>query len=77
MSIPARARHSGFDDVVGNAAMERLASGYGFIEGPVWHPYEKWLVFSDIPQSRIYRRFASGEIEFFREPSHKANGNTL
>ncbi|TIQ02530.1 MAG: SMP-30/gluconolactonase/LRE family protein, partial [Mesorhizobium sp.] len=56
MSIPARARHSGFDDVVGNAAMERLASGYGFIEGPVWHPYEKWLVFSDIPQSRMYRR---------------------
>ncbi|TGQ50231.1 SMP-30/gluconolactonase/LRE family protein [Mesorhizobium sp. M1C.F.Ca.ET.193.01.1.1] len=77
MSIPARARHSGFDDVVGNAAMERLASGYGFIEGPVWHPYEKWLVFSDIPQSRIYRRSASGEIELLRNPSQMANGNTL
>ncbi|PBC05831.1 SMP-30/gluconolactonase/LRE family protein [Mesorhizobium sp. WSM3860] len=77
MSIPARARHSGFDDVVGNAAMERLATGYGFIEGPVWHPYEKWLVFSDIPQSRMYRRGASGEIELFRNPSHMANGNTL
>ncbi|RWA60042.1 SMP-30/gluconolactonase/LRE family protein [Mesorhizobium sp.] len=77
MSIPARARHSGFDDVVGNAAMERLASGYGFIEGPVWHPYEKWLVFSDIPQSRMYRRSASGEIELLRNPSQMANGNTL
>lgn len=77
MSIPARARHSGFDDVVGNAAMERLATGYGFTEGPVWHPYEKWLVFSDIPQSRIYRRDASGRIELFREPSQMANGNTL
>ncbi|PBB44910.1 MAG: SMP-30/gluconolactonase/LRE family protein [Mesorhizobium sp.] len=77
MSIPARARQSGFDDVVGNAAMERLATGYGFIEGPVWHPYEKWLVFSDIPQSRMYRRSASGEIAAFRDPSHMANGNTL
>ncbi|AZO10714.1 MULTISPECIES: SMP-30/gluconolactonase/LRE family protein [unclassified Mesorhizobium] len=77
MSMPARARHSGFDDVVGNAAMERLATGYGFLEGPVWHPYEKWLVFSDIPGNRIYRRGASGEIELFRDPSQMANGNTL
>ncbi|WP_217574181.1 SMP-30/gluconolactonase/LRE family protein [Mesorhizobium sp. GbtcB19] len=77
MSIQARARHSGFDDVVGSAAMERLATGYGFIEGPVWHPYEKWLIFSDIPQGRMYRRGASGEIELFRNPSQMANGNTL
>ena len=77
MSIPARAHRSGFDDVVGNAAMERLATGYGFIEGPVWHPYEKWLVFSDIPAGRMHRRLASGAIELFREPSGMANGNTL
>ena len=77
MAASVGARHSGFGDVVGNAAMERLASGFGFIEGPVWHPYEKWLVFSDIPESRMYRRSPSGEVELFREPSHKANGNTL
>ncbi|MFK0689212.1 SMP-30/gluconolactonase/LRE family protein [Mesorhizobium sp. IMUNJ 23033] len=77
MPISARARHSGFGDVVGNAAMERLATGFSFTEGPVWHPYEKWLVFSDIPESRMYRRLVTGEIEPFRDPSHKANGNTL
>ncbi|RVD59653.1 SMP-30/gluconolactonase/LRE family protein, partial [Mesorhizobium sp. M7A.F.Ca.ET.027.03.2.1] len=77
MSVSARARHSGFDDVVGDATIETLASGFGFLEGPVWHPYEKWLVFSDIPESRMYRRSAEGEIELFRAPSHKANGNTL
>src|SRR5689334_10592310 len=77
MSTPARARHSGFGEVVGNAAMERLATGYGFIEGPVWHPYEKWLVFSDIPNSRMHRRRPSGETEVFRAPSDMANGNTL
>ncbi|CAN7197537.1 SMP-30/gluconolactonase/LRE family protein [Mesorhizobium sp. LjNodule214] len=77
MPMSAAARHSGFGDVVGNAAMERLATGFSFTEGPVWHPYEKWLVFSDIPESRMYRRLVSGEIEPFRDPSHKANGNTL
>jgi gluconolactonase len=75
--MSVKARHSGFGDVVGNATMERLAGGYSFIEGPVWHPYEKWLIFSDIPESRMYRRRASGEVELFREPSNKANGNTL
>ncbi|TGQ43867.1 SMP-30/gluconolactonase/LRE family protein [Mesorhizobium sp. M00.F.Ca.ET.216.01.1.1] len=77
MSMPARARHSGFGDVVGNATLEKLAGGFGFVEGPVWHPYEKWLVFSDISENRMYRRRPSGEVELFREPSHKANGNTL
>ncbi|RWC26557.1 MAG: SMP-30/gluconolactonase/LRE family protein [Mesorhizobium sp.] len=77
MSVSARTRHSGLDDVVGDATIETLASGFGFLEGPVWHPYEKWLVFSDIPESRMYRRSAAGEIELFRAPSHKANGNTL
>jgi gluconolactonase len=77
MSALARPHQSGFDDVVGDATIEMLASGFGFLEGPAWHPYEKWLVFSDIPESRIYRRHAEGEIELFREPSHKANGNTL
>jgi len=77
MAASVGARHSGFGDVVGNAAMERLATGFSFIEGPVWHPYEKWLVFSDIPESRMHRRKPSGDVELFREPSHKANGNTL
>ncbi|MDQ0395487.1 gluconolactonase [Labrys monachus] len=66
-----------FADIVGDAGLETLAGGFGFTEGPVWHPYEKWLVFSDIPNSRMHRRLPSGEIEVFRDPSHKANGNTL
>ena len=72
MSALAQPRHSGFDDVVGDATIEMLASGFGFLEGPVWHPYEKWLVFSDIPESRIYRRHAEGGIELLREPATTA-----
>ncbi len=66
-----------FDDVVGEIALETVGSGYGFIEGPIWHPYEKWLIFSDMPGNRMHRRDAGGTIDVFREPSNKANGNTL
>jgi len=64
-------------EVVGEEPVERLATGFAFTEGPVWHPYEKWLVFSDIPNSRLQRWWPSGRIEVYREPSSKANGNTL
>ncbi|MDE1992853.1 MAG: SMP-30/gluconolactonase/LRE family protein [Rhizobiaceae bacterium] len=77
MIMPNGSRNPGFTDVVGDTALETLASGLGFTEGPVWHPYEKWLVFSDIPENRMYIRTASGVIEDFRRPSNKANGNTL
>jgi gluconolactonase len=70
-------RASSFADVVGEEPLEAVAGGFGFTEGPVWHPYEKWLVFSDIPASRMHIRRQSGAIEPFRDPSNKANGNTL
>jgi gluconolactonase len=67
----------GFREIVGDAALEKIAGGFGFIEGPVWHPFEKWLVFSDMPNSRMHRWRPGGGIEIFRDPSNKANGNTL
>lgn len=70
-------RHPNFVDIVGDASLERLATGFGFLEGPVWHPDEKWLVFSDIPKNRMHRWRPSGEVEVFREPSQMANGNTI
>jgi gluconolactonase len=75
--MPNGSRNPGFADVVGDSALVTLASGLGFTEGPVWHPYEKWLVFSDMPENRMYVRRPSGVIEDFRRPSNKANGNTL
>ncbi|OQM74372.1 SMP-30/gluconolactonase/LRE family protein [Manganibacter manganicus] len=70
-------RDADFGDVVGELALETLASGFSFIEGPIWHPYEKWLIFSDMAGNRMHRRGPDGKIEIFREPSNKANGNTL
>jgi gluconolactonase len=71
-------RDSRFAEVVGDTVeIERLATGFEFTEGPVWHPRERWLVFSDIPGNRMHRWLPSGQVTVFREPSNKANGNTL
>ncbi len=52
-----------------------MSSGYGFLEGPVWHPKDEHLTFSDIPNSTMYRLLADGAVTVFRQPSEKANGN--
>ncbi|MGQ9841346.1 MAG: SMP-30/gluconolactonase/LRE family protein [Anaerolineae bacterium] len=60
-----------------DAQMEPLATGFQFLEGPVWLPEQGALVFSDIPGDTMYRWDAAGGVTLFRHPSHKANGNTL
>jgi len=55
--------------------VERLATGFGFTEGPVWHPVERHLTFSDIPQSHIRQLTLDGRITTFRQPSNMANGS--
>ena len=63
--------------VLGNAAIERIATGCRFTEGPVWFGDGRYLLFSDIPNDRILRwDETDGGISVFREPSHYANGNT-
>lgn len=60
------------------AAVEQIAGGFGFTEGPVW--CGDCLLFSDIPNNRIvrYRRLSEGpEITTFRTPSGNSNGLTL
>jgi len=56
--------------------MEKIASGFRFIEGPVWHPDRKDLIFSDIPGNGLYRWKEGEGVSLFRENSHLANGNT-
>ena len=62
---------------LGNAHIERIATGFRFTEGPVWFGDGRYLLFSDIPSDRIYRwDETTGGISVFREPSHFTNGNT-
>lgn len=59
------------------AAVERLATGYRFTEGPVWFGDGRYLLFSDIPNNRIMKwEEETGVTSIFRKPSDFANGNT-
>jgi gluconolactonase len=59
-----------------DAKLEQVVSGYEFLEGPVWHPKEKHLIFSDIVGNTMYRWSAEDGASVFRKPSNMANGNT-
>ena len=59
-----------------NVELETVATGFEFTEGPIWHPYEKHLTFSDIVGSTMYRWDRANDIRVFRKPSNMANGNT-
>ncbi|WP_274651079.1 SMP-30/gluconolactonase/LRE family protein [Paenibacillus humicola] len=59
------------------AVLERLGTGYKFLEGPVWDDTNHCLYFSDIPADTIYRWSAAGGFSVFRSPSLNANGLTL
>ncbi len=59
-----------------NTQVEKVAGGFQFTEGPVWHP-DGFLLFSDIPANTIYKWQPEQKTEIFRQPSGNANGNTL
>ena len=57
-----------------NARVEKVVSGFQFLEGPLWHP-EGFLLFSDIPANTIYQWQPNQNIQVFRRPAGNANGN--
>ncbi|MEJ8851630.1 SMP-30/gluconolactonase/LRE family protein [Variovorax rhizosphaerae] len=60
-----------------SAAIERLASGMRWAEGPVWFGDQRCLLWSDIPNNRVMRwDEPSGNVTVFRRPSNFANGHT-
>jgi gluconolactonase len=60
-----------------NAAVERLATGFRWAEGPVWFGDGRYVLWSDIPNNRIMRwDEETGAAAVFRKPSNHSNGNT-
>ena len=57
------------------AAMRQLGTGFEFTEGPVWHPKEHFLLFSDMPGD-VRRRWDRGGIREVMRPANKCNGMT-
>ncbi len=58
-----------------NAPVRQVAHGCTFTEGPVWHPVDQYLLFSDMPADTRRRLDKSGVREVMK-PSHKGNGMT-
>ncbi|MEM7028308.1 MAG: SMP-30/gluconolactonase/LRE family protein [Chloroflexota bacterium] len=59
-----------------NAAVEQIATGFDFLEGPIWHPKQKSLIFSDIMGNSLYRWTQVDGLTKIRRNSYMANGNT-
>lgn len=69
-----------FDKIfVPSSKLSSLATGFKFVEGPVWIPKDGGLlIFSDIPAGELKCwSVESDEISVYRQPSNGANGNCL
>lgn len=62
-------------DILDSARIERLATGYVFTEGPLWHPDGAWY-FNDIRPGTMYRLPVGGSPEAVRR-THGGNGMTF
>ena len=59
-----------------DAEVAQIASGFKFTEGPVWHPVDKFLLFSDMPGDVRRRWDPVGGVAEVRRPANKCNGMT-
>ena len=66
-----------FKDVVGDSVeFKQLATGFLFTEGPLWHPKEQYLLFSDMPGDHMRKWSEQGGVATFRKPCAQSNGLT-
>ena len=69
---------TGFPAFAGTMAVERVATGMRWAEGPVYFPAGRYVLFSDIPNNRIMRFSEDdGHLSVYRQPSMNSNGNTI
>ena len=69
-----------------DAAIEILADGFSWSEGPVWVPQLNAVLFTDVPENKLYRWDKANGLSVFLDPSgftgytpneKKAGGNGL
>lgn len=58
-----------------HAPVRQIGSGFIFTEGPIWHPVEHHLLFSDMPGD-VRRRWDRDGVREVMRPAHKGNGMT-
>lgn len=57
------------------APVRQIGQGFTFTEGPIWHPGDHYLLFSDMPAD-VRRRWDRSGVREVMRPSNKANGLT-
>jgi gluconolactonase len=62
--------------ILDNASLEVLATGFRWVEGPVWMGDADCLLFQDLPNNRTLRWIEGQGVSVYRAPSHYANGQT-
>src|SRR6516164_3921211 len=63
-------------EVLETAEAERLATGFIFTEGPLWHPDGHWY-FVDIRQNKLFRMAPGQRPEVARSDTQGGNGTTF
>ena len=70
-------RRNDFTSLVdADAPVRRIGTGFEFTEGPIWHPVEHYLLFSDMPGDVRRRWDEAGGVREVMRPSNKCNGMT-
>lgn len=68
-------RNAAFRSVVGDTVeIEKLATGFLFTEGPLWHAKDKYLLFSDMPGDHMRKWSPQGGVTTVRKPCAQSNG---
>jgi gluconolactonase len=61
---------AGMDAIVPvNATVERVATGFTWVEGPVWIPQGGYLLFAEITSNSIRKLTPDGTVSIFMQPS--------
>ncbi|MGY4290418.1 gluconolactonase [Bradyrhizobium sp. LM2.7] len=58
------------------APVAQVGTGFDFTEGPIWHPVDHYLLFSDMPADVRRRWDARRGVVEVKRPSNKCNGMT-
>ena len=58
------------------APVAQVGTGFDFTEGPIWHPVDHCLLFSDMPGDVRRRWYARRGGAAVTRPSNKCNGMT-
>jgi len=67
---------AGLDDILEPQEAQRLATGFTFTEGPLYHP-DGFYYFVDVRESKFYRINPGGPAELLRENTGEGNGTTF